>query len=223
MNNAAQQATISIWVNPSSLNGDIVDELGQSSINTGWHDTWIDFVSGNVMIRVWALGCVNLGPIPLNSWSNIVMTLSYNGVSLNYSGYINGAYKNSGTGSRSVPGGSSLMYYPLGSPDSTNCGDGSAAFSGQMSNYQFYNTPLSGSQIKTLYKEGISGIPLPNAGLVGWWPLDGNANDYSGLGNNGTAYSVTYPYFSGAYPAQGPPIVTGTANEWQVLGLSSMH
>lgn len=26
---------------------------------------------------------------------------------------------------------------------------------------------------------------VPTNGLVGWWPLDGNANDYSGNGNNG--------------------------------------
>ncbi len=100
MNNPNQNATISIWVNPSSPNGDIVDELGQSAINSGWHDTWIDLVNKNVMIRVWDLGCVNLGSIPLNTWSNIVMTLTYSGTTLTYSGYINGNYRASGTGSR---------------------------------------------------------------------------------------------------------------------------
>jgi len=192
MNNAIQQATISIWVKPSSPNGDIVDELGQSSINTGWHDTWIDLVNGNVMIRVWSLGCVNLGHIPLNSWSNIVMTLSYNGVSLNYSGYINGVYKNSGTGSRSIPGGSSLMYYPLGPSDSTNCGDGGASFNGQMANYQFYNTSLGHSQISQIYQNGVEGLPVDGQNLVMWWPLDGNANDYSGNGDNGVATNVKF-------------------------------
>lgn len=32
---------------------------------------------------------------------------------------------------------------------------------------------------------------VPTSGLMGWWPLDGNANDISGNGYNGTAYGVT--------------------------------
>ena len=28
--------------------------------------------------------------------------------------------------------------------------------------------------------------------ILGWWPLNGNANDYSGYGNDGTAANVTY-------------------------------
>jgi len=192
MNNANQNATISIWVNPSSPNGDIVDELGQTAINTGWHDTWIDLVNRNVMIRVGSLGCVNLGQIPLNAWSNIVMTITYNGVALNYSGYINGVYRGSGTGSRSIPGGSSLMYYPLGPSDGTNCGDGGAAFSGEMANYQFYSASLPKQSIYHIYQEGIEGIPVSNS-LVLWYPLNGNANDYSGNGNNGVQQNIIYP------------------------------
>jgi hypothetical protein len=219
MNNAIQPATISIWVNPSSPNGDIVDELGQSSINTNWHDTWIDLVNGNVNIRVWGLGCVNLGPIPLNSWSNIVMSLSYNGVSLNYSGYINGVYKGSGTGSRSTPGGTSLMYYPLGSSDYTNCGDGGAYFQGEMANYQFYNTTLSRQQIYSIYKNGLAGAPIDLQNLVLWYPLLGNANDYSGNGNNATAYNIYYSPISGSYPNAGMGI-SGIINEKSEFGLN---
>ncbi|MEM3247691.1 MAG: LamG-like jellyroll fold domain-containing protein, partial [Candidatus Micrarchaeaceae archaeon] len=65
-------------------------------------------------------------------------------------------------------------------------------FDGQISNIQLYSTPLSPNQIQLLYSEGIGAAPLANAGLVGWWPLNGNANDYSGFGNNGTATSVGY-------------------------------
>lgn len=32
---------------------------------------------------------------------------------------------------------------------------------------------------------------VPTNGLMGWWPLDGNANDISGNGYNGTTYGVT--------------------------------
>ncbi|MEM3177924.1 MAG: LamG-like jellyroll fold domain-containing protein [Candidatus Micrarchaeaceae archaeon] len=69
---------------------------------------------------------------------------------------------------------------------------GISMFNGSIANFQIYNTALSTSEIQALYQEGISGVPISNAGLVGWWPLDGNANDYSGFGNNGTATNVGY-------------------------------
>ncbi|MDE1865002.1 MAG: hypothetical protein KGH77_06290, partial [Candidatus Micrarchaeota archaeon] len=43
-----------------------------------------------------------------------------------------------------------------------------------------------------MYQEGINGAPLPNSGLAGWWPLNGNANDYGGPGNNGIPNNVLY-------------------------------
>lgn len=32
---------------------------------------------------------------------------------------------------------------------------------------------------------------VPSSGLVGWWPFNGNANDQSGNGNNGTVYGAS--------------------------------
>ncbi|MDE1822961.1 MAG: hypothetical protein KGH50_01415, partial [Candidatus Micrarchaeota archaeon] len=40
--------------------------------------------------------------------------------------------------------------------------------------------------VKALYKEGIGGAPIDLQHLIGWWPLNGNANDYSGSNNQGT-------------------------------------
>jgi hypothetical protein len=47
--------------------------------------------------------------------------------------------------------------------------------------------------IATLNLNIISPIPnyLPTNGLVGWWPFNGNANDESGNGNNGTVNGAT--------------------------------
>ena len=70
--------------------------------------------------------------------------------------------------------------------------NGCNALSGPTSNVQVYNTALSATEIKQLYEEGIGGAPLLNSGLVGWWPLDGNANDYSGNNNNGVATNVSW-------------------------------
>ena len=65
-------------------------------------------------------------------------------------------------------------------------------FNGSISNVQVYKTILSTNQIDNLNLAGIGGAPIPNAGLIGWWPLDGNANDYSGNNNNGVATNVQW-------------------------------
>jgi hypothetical protein len=59
-----------------------------------------------------------------------------------------------------------------------------------MSNVQLYNTTLSASEVMALYNEGIGGAPLALPSLVGWWPLNGDAKDYSGNGNSGVPNNV---------------------------------
>jgi hypothetical protein len=64
---------------------------------------------------------------------------------------------------------------------------GSSSFGkGSESNVQIYNASLSGSNVTELYQGGMGGAPVLLHNLVGWWPLNGNANDYSGNGNNAT-------------------------------------
>ncbi|MCL4372226.1 LamG domain-containing protein, partial [Candidatus Marsarchaeota archaeon] len=68
----------------------------------------------------------------------------------------------------------------------------SAYFSGLMGNLQFYGTQLSQGELTALYREGLHGGPLNVSELYGFYPLDGNANDYSGNGNNGASYGLNY-------------------------------
>ena len=60
----------------------------------------------------------------------------------------------------------------------------------------------SGRTLKTLLTaivvfasmiNGMAQVPsyVPANGLVGWWPFNGNANDESGNGNNGTVNGAT--------------------------------
>ena len=65
-------------------------------------------------------------------------------------------------------------------------------FGSGISNVQIYNTSLSQAEITALYQEGIGGAPIDPNHIVGWWPLNGNAQDYSGNGNNGVPTAVTY-------------------------------
>lgn len=66
-------------------------------------------------------------------------------------------------------------------------------FKGSIADVQIYNTSLDANSVKALYQEGIGGTPINLQNLVAWWPLNGNANDYSGNINNGVPTSgVTY-------------------------------
>ncbi len=65
-------------------------------------------------------------------------------------------------------------------------------FKGELANVQIYNNSISSNQISALYQEGIGGDPIDLTNLVGWWPLNGNANDYSGNNYNGKETNVAY-------------------------------
>ena len=63
---------------------------------------------------------------------------------------------------------------------------------GNIANVQIYDTALSANEIKALYLEGIGGAPIDLQHLVAWWPLNGNANDYSGNNQNLVPTNVMY-------------------------------
>lgn len=65
-------------------------------------------------------------------------------------------------------------------------------FQGSISNVQIYNASLDSATIKSLYQEGIGGAPIDLTHIVGWWPLNGNSNDYSGNNNQGTSTKVIW-------------------------------
>lgn len=65
-------------------------------------------------------------------------------------------------------------------------------FPGSIANLQIYNTQLDQQQVSQLYTGGITSPPLQNAGLVAWYPLDGDANDYGGGFNTGYPENVIF-------------------------------
>jgi hypothetical protein len=132
-----------------------------------------------------------------NTWHNIVVTYNSTGVSTsNAYIYLDGVRV--GSGSFSLCGSSSANFV---------IGGGQTPFSGSISNIQAYNSVLSSYQAARLYYEGIEGIAVPSK-LVGWWPLNGNANDISGRGYNGNVIGTpTYQYL---YGYSGDPIYDGS-------------
>ncbi len=122
---------------------------------------------------------------PLNSWNFVAMSLSGNSVMFYLGGSNEGPY--------------TLPYTPDIAPQSMYIGydmedpfSGYYMFNGLIADVQLYNSSLGQNSITALYQEGIGGAPIDLHNLVGWWPLNGNANDYSGNGNNGVPANVVY-------------------------------
>ena len=121
--------------------------------------------------------------IPQDTWSFVAVTynsptlgIAYNNKMQYYSASIDTC--NSITCTSAYIGGNSNWW-----------GD---TFSGQLANVQIYNASLSANEVEQLYLEGIGGAPIDPLHIVGWWPLNGNAQDYSGNGNHGNSTEVSY-------------------------------
>ena len=108
-------------------------------------------------------------------------------------------------------------------------GNGDSQFNGSIANLQVYNSALTSSQVSSLYLNGIGGMPI-NSNLVGWWTLNGNINDFSGLGNqastvNGIKYVGVVQLNSGVYSFSGNSIpnslVGFTSSEGYLSGNSA--
>jgi hypothetical protein len=65
-------------------------------------------------------------------------------------------------------------------------------WNGTISNVQLYNNSLPKGDIQDIYIGGIGGPPIDAQWLAGWWPLNGNANDYGGNGNNGAVFNSSF-------------------------------
>ena len=130
-------------------------------------------------------GATTISP---NIWYLVAMT--YNGATV--TGYLDA--KSVGSAQFNSAG-LSFGYVCIGASPAGGtdyCLSGYNNYNGSIANVQIYNTSLSQNDIKVLYQEGIGGAPIDPQNLVGWWPLNGNANDYSGNNNNGQATNVIY-------------------------------
>ena len=131
----------------------------------------------------------SLNDIPLDSWEFLSLTWNSSNKALTL--YLNG--NNIGTNN-------TLYTAPLKST-AHSAYIGSAFGSAFIGNYylygdladvQLYNKSISQNSINAIYSEGIGGAPVDLQNLVGWWPLNGNTNDYSGNNNDGNAANVIY-------------------------------
>ena len=196
------QLTVSVWVKPSVAFGgrtefltDCANEFflaadangnqeGDMCVNTG--GAWYCYATTTTTINP-------------NNW--YMVTGVFNGVASTLNIYLNGQLGNGVTVTGTITNGGGSV--TLGEPQCD-----SNWFSGSMADAQIYNTALSPTQVANLYNEGMGGSPILPANNIGWWPLNGNANDYSGNNNNGAPTSITYTNmfsYGTAYYASGTP------------------
>lgn len=119
-----------------------------------------------------------------NKWYNIVATIS-SGATPTETYYINGAKVDSGTSTAWSTGTTWTGLY-IGSAANT------IYFNGYLSNIQLYSAAFTQNEVTALYIGGIGGEPTALPWLMGWWPLNGNANDYAGNNDTSASNSVTY-------------------------------
>ena len=116
--------------------------------------------------------------IPLNAWTHIALTFNAGAVQQ----YVNGT----AAAGNSLGGTVGTNSAPLEIGNSGSC-DG---FSGLIDEVEVFNRALSPTEIKGIFNAGVNGkcatCATPPSGMTTWLPGDGNGNDISGNGNNGT-------------------------------------
>lgn len=181
----SSSVTISAWIFASGSNADKI--AGTYYGNYYGYLLWM----GGPLSLTFTVGGgpsinynVNSQAIAANQWT--MVTGIYNSTSSTIYLYVNG--KMSSYEANVLTASYSSQPFVIGK----DAWDIYGPFAGSISNVQLYNISLSQSEVTALYDDGIGGAPVDPTHIVGWWPLNGNAQDYSGNNNGGTPTNVLY-------------------------------
>jgi hypothetical protein len=208
--------TVEFWFKATAA-GVLLDELGQTTINSNWHDTQLEILSnGAVVGRVWALNTLTIGTASFNTWNHVV--LRHNASNNTTDGFLNGVASSSTvTGTRSIYG--SAQYYAFGPTDGTNMGSG-AWLNGQIDEIRIWNAALSATQIVANY---TTSVPANSSNLVAYYKCDQSSGTSltDATANALTASLVSGPTFSvSGIPLSGAGSYSTYA--WSTSGTSSV-
>jgi hypothetical protein len=170
--------TTSVWINLNQCGvpGAVMLGHGVNSIAFYIQSCNLEWAKSNV-------ANIGTGPaVQLSNWLNVVAVAN---IGSNILLYVNGVQSGPYAFAQTYTYTQNLR---IGSSQS----DAGFLFSGLISNVQIYNTSLDTAQIQRLYSEGIGGAPVNPQYVVGWWPLNGDAKDYSGNNNNGATTAITF-------------------------------
>jgi hypothetical protein len=182
--NSPPQITLSAWIYLQTLgNSNWYNVASKGIWGNAAYDAIIEQNGANLGFFYGSVGPEPSVSVSSGKWYNLVYVASSTQIAM----YVNGVSVYSGAGSTATSTTNNAL---IGSGDNGNAGVYN--FVGSIANVQIYNTSLSASDIQALYQEGIGGAPLVLQNLVGWWPLNGNANDYSSDNLTGTNNGVTF-------------------------------
>lgn len=195
---AGLTVTMSVWVNPTNATGTQAPMWSGNSNSSGYG--LVHSSSGDGNFYAFVVGTSFFGggtKIPLNLWSNIILTGDGSG---NWHIYLNGTSAGSlSSFTGTTPSGQSLV-------GAAYNGAISSPFAGSCADAAVWNTVLSGANITSLLN-GVRPVNVNSANLKAWYPLDGYASpetDLSGSGNNLT--------LTGTSRVLGPPAL------WRISG-----
>ena len=204
----AEEGTISAWVYLTSYPGPgstatVIEACGENlTINSN------GAVGFNVQVLVHpsclctpsntAFGVYTGNVISLDRWyflaGNYTMKNLLGGIAISIC-----AYNDSSQTCNSVldqPGqGSGVFYAPATFTFNAFIGVDSTmanSLNGYISNVQYYTASLGSGESNELYGEGIGGSPISLTSLQNWWPLNGDASDYSGNNANTIPSNVIF-------------------------------
>ena len=185
--------TISFWVYPTAVSGDLIYELDSQTPNSGWNASNVELVNGYVKYRTWngsALGpqVTSSTTVNINQWHHIAMV--YDGTSLK--GYLNGVLQGTQTYARVIP--TNGQFYAIGAGGDQNMGT-SAYGSFNLAQFKLYQLPFSDSDILQDYNlrkdefDYTIHSPSTNSNPT-YWSISSAWDNTYGSSGAGDAFSV---------------------------------
>ncbi len=169
--------SISLWFNPTNINGMVMSDLNSTAISYNYHMSTIEMVNGYLKFSVWPMSGIitSASTVSLNTWHHVVLT--YTGSSI--VAYLDGALINSSAYIRQGPSMGSLsasQYYGVAATESTNMGSG-AYGSFLLADMKWYAASLSADEVSQLYRD-----EAPKYDLVLMLDASKNYLSYPGTG-----------------------------------------
>jgi outer membrane protein assembly factor BamB len=174
--------SVSFWINISAYPASSTKLINYGDNNGGclviFNCGWLFSIdnTGLLQFSVMNIGQTTVNALPLSKNTWYFVTGAYNGTNVTL--YVNGGtpYKAPRSGIIGSTSQNINLTIGRGRP-----GFDPNYFTGNIANVQIYSSPISKLQVSQMYLRGIGGVPLKNSGLVAWYPLGGDTNDYSGF------------------------------------------
>ena len=193
--------TLAFWAYPSQgPNAGTILHLDSSGYEAcgGSNGDYFTMNPDALNLRLFYSGGSYCAAIPISLKSLSFFAVIVNGTSDQYAVYENGATIQPSTAIGGNPSLGTITDINIGDFE-PNCGD---TYKGYLADVQVYNASLSANDIRFLYMGGVGDAPATLQNLVAWYPLNGNANDYSGNNNNAVSSNVMYTgSWTGLYSA----------------------